>query len=112
MGRTTDESSRTPNILIGIKTYKNSTDLINTSNDPPLRTNACEQTYIMMSMIKSAKPVGFATPPIIPKSPGLSVNSHSFTVKFLAFSTGSFTTIIAGNLIFYCVIWLKLVCCS
>jgi hypothetical protein len=42
-----------------------------------------------------AIPVGFAHPGIKPNSPGRLVNSHSVTVKFFAFTTGSFTTKIA-----------------
>lgn len=44
------------------------------------------------SIAINATPVGFAHPPISPKSPGLLVNNHSFKVKFAEFMTGSLTT--------------------
>lgn len=60
-------------------------------------------------MAINATPVGFAHPPIRPKSPGLLVKSHSFTVKFALFITGSLTTAIPKN-IFLSVFLLVKVC--
>lgn len=50
-------------------------------------------------MTINATPVGFAHPPIRPKSPGLLVNSHSFKVKFAELIMGSLTTIRPKNIL-------------
>lgn len=51
-------------------------------------------------MAINATPVGFAHPPIRPKSPGLLVKSHSFTVKFAELMTGSLTTMMPKKFYF------------
>jgi hypothetical protein len=48
-----------------------------TSNLPLLLTKGKEHKTIIVKMLISATPVGFAHPPIIPKTPGLLVKSHS-----------------------------------